>query len=85
MGGHATHDEREARELFDDELYAYWGKRDPVGMYETWLIEDRGLSKAQLTDIEDQTHAEIEAAARLAVSRRDSHTDPRHSEGVYAE
>ncbi|MEE2758072.1 MAG: thiamine pyrophosphate-dependent dehydrogenase E1 component subunit alpha [Myxococcota bacterium] len=87
MGGHATHDEREARELFDDELYAYWGKRDPVGMYETWLIEDRGLSKAQLTDIEDQTHAAIEAAARLAVSRRDSHApDPAtQRDGVYAE
>jgi len=87
MGGHATHDEREARELFDDDLYTYWGKRDPVGMYETWLTEDRGVPKAQLEDIEDKTHGEIEAAARLAVSRRDSHSpDPAtQQEGVYAQ
>jgi len=39
MGGHATHDEREARATFDAELFAYWGKRDPIGVYETFLIE----------------------------------------------
>ncbi|HXU09538.1 MAG TPA: thiamine pyrophosphate-dependent enzyme, partial [Blastocatellia bacterium] len=39
MGGHATHDEREARATFDTTLFAYWGKRDPIGLYETYLIE----------------------------------------------
>src|SRR5258708_32062816 len=39
MGGHATHDEREARATFDSELFSYWGKRDPIGVYETYLIE----------------------------------------------
>jgi TPP-dependent pyruvate/acetoin dehydrogenase alpha subunit len=39
MGGHATHDEREARLTFDAELFSYWGKRDPIGVYETFLIE----------------------------------------------
>lgn len=39
MGGHATHDEREARATFDAELFSYWGKRDPIGVYETFLIE----------------------------------------------
>lgn len=39
MGGHATHDEREARETFDAELFSYWGKRDPIGVYETFLID----------------------------------------------
>jgi TPP-dependent pyruvate/acetoin dehydrogenase alpha subunit len=39
MGGHATHDEREARETFDANLFEYYGKRDPIGMFETYLIE----------------------------------------------
>jgi TPP-dependent pyruvate/acetoin dehydrogenase alpha subunit len=39
MGGHATHDEREARQTFDAALFDCWGKRDPVGLYETYLIE----------------------------------------------
>jgi TPP-dependent pyruvate/acetoin dehydrogenase alpha subunit len=39
MGGHATHDEREARATFDAKLFSYWGKRDPIGVYETFLIE----------------------------------------------
>lgn len=39
MGGHATHDEREARATFDAALFSYWGKRDPIGMYETFLID----------------------------------------------
>jgi TPP-dependent pyruvate/acetoin dehydrogenase alpha subunit len=40
MGGHATHDEREARATFDASLFEYWGKRDPIGLFETFLIED---------------------------------------------
>ncbi|HSB11395.1 MAG TPA: thiamine pyrophosphate-dependent dehydrogenase E1 component subunit alpha [Blastocatellia bacterium] len=39
MGGHATHDEREARATFDAALFEHWGKRDPIGLYETYLIE----------------------------------------------
>ena len=39
MGGHATHDEAEARELWPPKVFSYWGKRDPIGMYETWLVE----------------------------------------------
>lgn len=39
MGGHATHDEREARATFDSALFSHWGKQDPVGAYETYLIE----------------------------------------------
>ena len=40
MGGHATHDEREARATFDASLFEYWGKRDPIGLFETFLVED---------------------------------------------
>lgn len=39
MGGHATHDEREARKTFPSELFKHWGKRDPIGLFETYLIE----------------------------------------------
>jgi TPP-dependent pyruvate/acetoin dehydrogenase alpha subunit len=39
MGGHATHDEREARATFDPTLFLHWGKRDPIGVYETYLIQ----------------------------------------------
>jgi TPP-dependent pyruvate/acetoin dehydrogenase alpha subunit len=37
MGGHATHDEHEARQLFPPETFEYWGKRDPIGRVNwTW-------------------------------------------------
>jgi TPP-dependent pyruvate/acetoin dehydrogenase alpha subunit len=39
MGGHATHDEREARATFDAQLFEHWGKRDPIGLFENYLIE----------------------------------------------
>lgn len=37
MGGHATHDEAEARSLMPAALFEYWGARDPLGLYEVWL------------------------------------------------
>jgi TPP-dependent pyruvate/acetoin dehydrogenase alpha subunit len=37
MGGHATHDVREARELLPPEVFEYWGRRDPIGLYEEYL------------------------------------------------
>ncbi len=39
MGGHATHDEREARQMMSPELFQEWGRRDPVGMYEEYLAD----------------------------------------------
>lgn len=41
IGGHATHDEREARQVISPALFEAWGKRDPVGLYEAYLIEGR--------------------------------------------
>lgn len=38
MGGHATHDEAEARANLPKALFEYWGARDPIGTYETWLV-----------------------------------------------
>ncbi len=44
MGGHATHDEAEARHLFPKAVFEKWGRRDPVGVYEEWLVAgDRDL------------------------------------------
>jgi TPP-dependent pyruvate/acetoin dehydrogenase alpha subunit len=43
MGGHATHDEAEARQNLPAALFRYWGERDPLGNYETWL-ERSGMS-----------------------------------------
>ncbi len=39
MGGHATHDEAEARDLIPQALFQYWGERDPIGLFETHLLE----------------------------------------------
>ena len=39
MGGHATHDEAEARANLPAALFQYWGERDPLGLYETWLLQ----------------------------------------------
>lgn len=39
MGGHATHDEREAREMFSAETFERWGRRDPIGCFEEWLVQ----------------------------------------------
>lgn len=85
MGGHATHDEREARTLFDAETFRHWGRRDPVGTYEAWL-EGEGVARAALESIEAEVAAEVEAAAEEALKSRDA-AMPRGetaAEGVYA-
>ena len=70
MGGHATHDEREARETFDSELFASWGKRDPVGLYENWLTE-QGVPSETLEEIEQAVTQEMDEAAEEALASRD--------------
>lgn len=98
MGGHATHDEAEARRLFSPEEFAYWGNRDPVGMMEEWLAtagrldRDRGRRgrgqavRKALKEVEDRVEAEVEAAAELAKAGRSTRVpDPSTvGEGVYA-
>ncbi|MBW3553599.1 MAG: thiamine pyrophosphate-dependent dehydrogenase E1 component subunit alpha [Gemmatimonadetes bacterium] len=70
MGGHATHDEAEARRTFDAELFERWGRREPIGLYEEWL-KGRGVKESTLQEIEAGITAEIEAAAEAARARRD--------------
>ncbi len=71
MGGHATHDEREARVLFDAGDFARWGKRDPVGLYEAWL-HGEGIARERLEAIEAEVTAEVDAAAEEALRSRES-------------
>src|SRR6266404_2162708 len=83
MGGHATHDEREARATFDATLFSHWGKRDPIGIYETYLIESamdlesgrrakhidglRERNAEVLRNVESRVIKEVEQATREAL------------------
>jgi TPP-dependent pyruvate/acetoin dehydrogenase alpha subunit len=69
MGGHATHDEAEARTTFAPELFEHWGRRDPIGMYEEYLVA-AGVARDELGRVEAAAAAEIEAAADAALARR---------------
>lgn len=86
MGGHATHDVREARETFPAELFEAWGRRDPIGTYEEYLArDDRELAEVGydvsgptrearnrevLLRVEEEVNAEVEAAGEKALESR---------------
>ncbi|HKQ09385.1 MAG TPA: thiamine pyrophosphate-dependent dehydrogenase E1 component subunit alpha [Blastocatellia bacterium] len=86
MGGHATHDEREARATFDAQLFESWGKRDPIGLFENYLIEGaidltsgerrrptpamRERNTQVLAEAEQRVMAEIEQAEKKALDSR---------------
>lgn len=82
LGGHATHDEAEARTTFAAELFEYWGRRDPVGLYEEYLVAE-GIARDGLEAIEDRVAAEIEAAAARAVESREGGM-PRGADAEFA-
>jgi TPP-dependent pyruvate/acetoin dehydrogenase alpha subunit len=99
MGGHATHDEAEARELFSAEMFAEWGRRDPIGCYEVWLAEApidlrtgervapgaaAEANRAALAAVEAEVTQEVESAAESALASR-GNMPPAESaaEGVY--
>jgi TPP-dependent pyruvate/acetoin dehydrogenase alpha subunit len=69
MGGHATHDEAEARRTFAPDLFAYWGKRDPIGLFEEYLVA-HDVERGQLEAIEQRVIAEVDAAAESAAAAR---------------
>jgi TPP-dependent pyruvate/acetoin dehydrogenase alpha subunit len=72
MGGHATHDEAEARAIFTEDEYDYWGKRDPVGMYEDYL-KTSGVDANVLEEIEAAVVAEVDRAGDEALeSKKDN-------------
>jgi pyruvate dehydrogenase E1 component alpha subunit/2-oxoisovalerate dehydrogenase E1 component alpha subunit len=85
MGGHATHDEAEARKMFDADTFAWWGKRDPIGVYEEYLVSG-GIARSKLEAIEAEVEAEVERAQAEALESR-SHNMPAGESalvGVYA-
>jgi 2-oxoisovalerate dehydrogenase E1 component len=69
MGGHATHDEAEARATFAPELFEHWGRRDPIGLYEEYLATE-GVARSTLEQIEAAVTKEIDEAAEAALERR---------------
>jgi TPP-dependent pyruvate/acetoin dehydrogenase alpha subunit len=71
MGGHATHDEREARATFAPELFSAWGARDPIGLYEEWLVGE-GVPRGRLGEIEARVAEQVDAAAAEALASRDT-------------
>ncbi len=70
MGGHATHDEAEARATFPPELFERWGRRDPIGLYEEYLVGE-GIGRDRLESIEADVIAEVDAAAERALASRE--------------
>ena len=71
MGGHATHDEREARATFPDALFKTWGKRDPIGLYEEWL-KQAGVAAGRLEQVEAEVTEQVEQAAAQALKSRET-------------
>lgn len=69
MGGHATHDEGEARATFPEELFRAWGERDPIGLYEVWLSQE-GFATGALEAVEEEVTREIDSAADEALTSR---------------
>jgi len=85
MGGHATHDEAEARHTFSPSLFSSWGRRDPVGLYEEYLC-DAGVPRDRLEDIAADAAAEVERGEAEALESRAQHMPDGASAlaGVYA-
>jgi TPP-dependent pyruvate/acetoin dehydrogenase alpha subunit len=85
MGGHATHDEHEARVVLPPDAFAYWGQRDPIGLYEEHL-KGQGISAELLAAAEADVAAQVDRAAEEALASRDTHLPRPESavENVYA-
>ncbi|MXX56689.1 MAG: thiamine pyrophosphate-dependent dehydrogenase E1 component subunit alpha [Gemmatimonadetes bacterium] len=75
MGGHATHDEKEARDTFPAELFVHWGRRDPVGLFEAWLIAE-GIPAETIKGVEASADHAVREAADRALSSRDKLPEP---------
>lgn len=73
MGGHATHDEAEARTTFPAALFEHWGRRDPIGLYEEYLVAG-GIDRDRLAAIEEEVGAAVDAAAEAALAHRAERT-----------
>ncbi len=85
MGGHATHDEQEARMVIPAEEFERWGARDPIGLYEEYLKGD-GVTSEELEQVEEETAAEVDRAAEEALASRDTNPPKGQTalEGIYS-
>lgn len=86
MGGHATHDEAEARVVIPADLFEYWGARDPIGLYEEYLKRD-GVSVRKLNSVESAVLDEVDRAEQEALASRE-HSVPKGEtalEGLYSD
>ncbi|MDH3735143.1 MAG: thiamine pyrophosphate-dependent enzyme, partial [Gemmatimonadota bacterium] len=63
MGGHATHDVAEGRRTFAPHLFDYWGRRDPIGLFEEYLAGGTvDLGGGGEEDLEIRNRAALQAA-----------------------
>jgi TPP-dependent pyruvate/acetoin dehydrogenase alpha subunit len=86
MAGHATHDEQEARQVLPADLFSYWGKRDPVGLYEEHLVARGIAAREDLARVEHSVAEEVDRAAEEALQSKEQNPPPPESadRGVYA-
>ncbi|MFI5279555.1 MAG: thiamine pyrophosphate-dependent dehydrogenase E1 component subunit alpha [Gemmatimonadales bacterium] len=71
MGGHATHDEREARNTFPAAWFAEWGRKDPIGLYEEFLRAKLKDGGAKLAEVEARVEADVLRAESEALASRE--------------
>jgi TPP-dependent pyruvate/acetoin dehydrogenase alpha subunit len=85
MAGHATHDEAEARATLDPALFTHWGARDPIALYEEYLVS-AGVTRETLAVAEEDVAAEVAAAEQDALASRRSRLPAGADavDGVYA-
>ena len=90
MGGHATHDEGESRRILPPELFAHYGRRDPVRTYRAFLrmggAGGAPVAESVLDELEARVGAEVKSAEHEAISsQRAARPDPAEAgEGVFA-
>jgi TPP-dependent pyruvate/acetoin dehydrogenase alpha subunit len=72
MGGHATHDEGESRAILPEADFTHWGKRDPIGMYETFLADSPLELSTSRSNREALERAEAEVEAEIAQAEREA-------------
>ena len=75
LGGHATHDEAEARSMFPSQLFDEWGRRDPIGLYEE-ILGHKGVARQRLLSIEADATTLVQEAAEDALISTHEPMDP---------
>ncbi len=77
FGGHATHDEAEARAIFKESDFHQWALKEPIGCYESWFISSRfgddATAADRLATWESEETAHVEALAEKALSSKEQH------------